>query len=63
MSVPYDIKPRFWTYEADRWLLEPDTEEEKALFRKDHGAMLKHAKANESVLMMVCSLLPCTCEC
>ncbi|WKT43594.1 Flavin monooxygenase-like [Fusarium oxysporum f. sp. vasinfectum] len=42
-----------WTYEADRWLLEPDTEEEKALFRKDHGAMLKHAKANESVLMMM----------
>ncbi|QGI92395.1 hypothetical protein CEK26_005464 [Fusarium fujikuroi] len=29
------------------------TEEEKALFRKDHGAMLKHAKANEGVLMMM----------
>ncbi|EWG54448.1 hypothetical protein FVEG_17322 [Fusarium verticillioides 7600] len=38
-----DPRPQDYTY----------TEEEKALFRKDHGAMLKHAKANESVLMML----------
>ncbi|KAJ4109431.1 hypothetical protein NW765_004319 [Fusarium oxysporum] len=38
-----DPRPQDYTY----------TEEEKALFRKDHGAMLKHAKANESVLMMM----------
>ncbi|KAF5608263.1 sterigmatocystin biosynthesis monooxygenase stcW [Fusarium subglutinans] len=45
--------PRPQDYTSDRWCLEPDTEEEKSLFRKDHGAMLKHAKANESVLMML----------
>ncbi|KAF5661463.1 sterigmatocystin biosynthesis monooxygenase stcW [Fusarium circinatum] len=45
--------PRPQDYTSDRWCLGPDTEEEKSLFRKDHGAMLKHAKANESVLMML----------
>ncbi|KAF5694470.1 sterigmatocystin biosynthesis monooxygenase stcW [Fusarium denticulatum] len=45
--------PRPQDYTSDRWLLGPDTEEEKALFRKDHGAMLKHAKANENGLMMM----------
>ncbi|KAH6985121.1 hypothetical protein EDB80DRAFT_767984 [Ilyonectria destructans] len=29
------------------------TEEEKAIFKKDHGAMLKHAKANEGMMMMM----------
>ncbi|KAF4335970.1 sterigmatocystin biosynthesis monooxygenase stcW [Fusarium beomiforme] len=29
------------------------TEEEKALFKKDHSAMIDHAKANEGVLMMM----------
>ena len=30
-----------------------DTEEEKEVFKNDHGAMLEHAKTNENKLMMV----------
>ncbi|EWZ00020.1 hypothetical protein FOYG_03932 [Fusarium oxysporum NRRL 32931] len=41
-SFDGEERPQDYTY----------TEEEKALFRKDHGAMLKHSKANENVLMM-----------
>ncbi|KAF5001146.1 hypothetical protein FDECE_11042 [Fusarium decemcellulare] len=42
-SVNGEARPQGYTY----------TEEERETFRKDHNAMMKHAKANENTLMML----------
>ncbi|KAF9761613.1 hypothetical protein IL306_003765 [Fusarium sp. DS 682] len=54
-------RPQWEEYTQDHWANEEvavigsgaNTEEEKALFKKDHSAMIDHAKANEGVLMMM----------